>query len=123
MCKREIGDIYEGVSGREVALASGRSHGCMGSKPVGPAARWPYRCGSCILPPMPEPTDLRLPACHGPLPAVVRRIVRRMRGDDEVVGALSQRIYELDLMVRVLTGRQEEASALHALLVQEMDGA
>lgn len=61
--------------------------------------------------------------CHPPIPApVVKRIVERMRGDDEVVGALSQRVYEMDLMIRILERRDADARELRSAVDEELSG-
>ena len=42
---------------------------------------------------------------------------------DEVLGALSQRVYELELMLRVLQSRLDETRELLELVEEEQGGA
>jgi hypothetical protein len=46
-----------------------------------------------------------------------------MRGNDEVLGALGQRVYELELMLRLLRSRLDETRQLLELVDEEQGGA
>jgi hypothetical protein len=62
--------------------------------------------------------------CHPEIPVpVVARIVTNMRGNDEVLGALGQRVYELELMLRLLRSRLDETRQLLELVDEEQGGA